>query len=139
MKEQPFFYKLFFAVTLVLLTSWSNAQVSFPENGIADLRHGYYAFTNATIIKETATTLKNATLVIRDGKIVTVGDNIKVPAGAVEVNCKGKFIYPSFIDLYADYGTSLPTQPATAGGAPQQPQLKTNTRGPYGWNQAIRS
>ena len=76
------------------------AQPSFPENGTADPRHGYYAFTNATIVKDATTTLANATLVIKDGKIVAVGSGLPVPAGAVEVDCKGKYMYPSFIDIY---------------------------------------
>jgi imidazolonepropionase-like amidohydrolase len=93
-------------------------QATFPENGVVDPRHGTYAFTNATIVKDVATTLNNATMVIKDGKIISVGTSVKVPAGAVEVDCKGKFIYPSFIDIYADYGTTLPTpQQGQGGGA----------------------
>ena len=91
----------------------TNAQETFPENGVADPRHGHYAFTHATIVKDTATSLKDATLIIKDGKIVAVGAGLKIPAGAVEVDCKGKYIYPSFIDIYADYG--MPAQQTTAG------------------------
>ncbi|HYJ37058.1 MAG TPA: amidohydrolase family protein [Chitinophagaceae bacterium] len=118
----------------------ARAQETFPENGVADPRHGHYAFINATIVKDAATTVNNATLIIKDGKIVAVGANLKTPAGAVEVDCKGKFIYPSFIDLYADYGVILPQRPAGGGfnfGQPQQ--LESNTKGAYGWNQAIKS
>ncbi|HZI53116.1 MAG TPA: amidohydrolase family protein [Chitinophagaceae bacterium] len=139
MEKLRFIFKLLFAAIFVLLVKSSGAQVSFPGNGIADPRHGHYAFTNASIVKDATTTLTNATLIIRDGKIVAVGTNIKVPAGAVEVNCKNKFIYPSFIDIYADYGTSLPTRTTAGGASAQQPQLETNTKGPFGWNQAIKS
>jgi hypothetical protein len=69
------------------------AQPTFPENGTADPRHGYYAFTNATIIKDAASTLTNATMIIKDGKIISVGSGLAVPAGAVEVDCKGKYLY----------------------------------------------
>jgi hypothetical protein len=102
-------------VVIFLLATHAGAQSTFPENGVADRRHSYYAFTNASIVKDGSTTLTNATLVIKDGKIVTVGNNIKVPAGAVEIDCKGKFIYPSVIDIYAEYGTSVPQR--TAGTA----------------------
>ena len=122
----------------ILSTQPGNAQVTFPENGVADPRHGHYAFTNATIVKDAQSTVNNGVLIIRDGKIVAVGANLKVPAGAVEVDCQGKFIYPSFIDIYADYGTSV--QQRQGGFTPgQRPQLSTSTRGAYGWNQAIRS
>lgn len=116
------------------------AQPTFPENGTGDPRHGYYAFTNATIVKDAGTTLTNATLVIKDGRIISVGTGIAVPAGAVEVDCKGKYIYPSFIDIYTDYGTPVRTQQQPgAFNFFGTPQFETNIKGPYGWNQAIKS
>ncbi len=116
------------------------AQPTFPENGVADPRHGYYAFTHASIMKDGISSLSDATLVIKNGKIVSVGTGLSVPAGAVEVDCKGKYIYPSFIDIYTDYGT--PQRQQTGGGgfnfnAPIQ--TESNSKGPYGWNQAIKS
>ncbi|HZH00623.1 MAG TPA: hypothetical protein VEY32_06045, partial [Flavisolibacter sp.] len=78
------------ACGFVLLAHVGLAQPTFPENGVADPRHGHYAFTNATIVKDAGTTLTNATMVIKDGKIISVGTGVKVPAGAVEVDCKGK-------------------------------------------------
>jgi imidazolonepropionase-like amidohydrolase len=117
------------------------AQPTFPENGTADPRHGYYAFTNATIVKDAGTTLSGATMVVKDGRIVSVGAGLPVPAGAVEVDCKGKYLYPSFIDIYTDYGT--PQRPQTTGGGGfnfnQAPQIDNAVKGPYGWNQAIKS
>ncbi len=115
------------------------AQPTFPENGVADPRTGYYAFTHATLVQHANSTIQNATLVVRDGKIVAVGAGLPVPAGAVEVDCTNKFIYPSFVDLYADYG--MPAQQSTGRGGfnfAQPAQLETATKGPFGWNQAIR-
>jgi len=123
----------------LLLACASFSQPTFPENGVADPRHGHYAFTNATIVKDATTTLTNATLVIKDGKIIAVGTGLKAPAGAVEVDCKGKYIYPSFIDLYADYGIAQPQRQGGQFNFNQQPQLETAVKGAYGWNQAIKS
>lgn len=115
------------------------AQTTFPVNGVADERSGHYAFTHATIVKDAASTLTDATLVVKDGRIVAVGKDVKVPAGAVEIDCKGKFLYPSFIDIYSDYGTPA-QQPRQAGFNFFGPaQLSTNTKGAYGWNQAIKA
>ncbi|MFM7672341.1 MAG: amidohydrolase family protein [Bacteroidota bacterium] len=123
---------------LLSLSTW--AQPTFPENGVADPRQGYYALTHATLVQHSKSTISNATLVIRDGKIQAVGAGLPVPAGAVEIDCSNKFIYPSFVDLYADYG--MPTQQnAGRGGGfnfAQPAQLETATKGPFGWNQAIR-
>ncbi len=133
--------KLAGAGLFLLLANVSFSQPTFPENGVADPRHGHYAFTNATIVKDAGTTITNATMVVKDGKIVAVGIGLKVPAGAVEVDCKGKYIYPSFIDVYADYGIPQPQRTGAGGqfNPSQQPQLETATKGAYGWNQAIKS
>lgn len=123
---------LLFAVLL-------QAQETFPVNGVADKREGCYAFTNATIVTNAQNTLTKATLVIRDGKIVAVGTTgVVIPKDAVVVDCKDKYIYPSFIDIYSDYGIAAPQR--TTGGfnfnAPAQ--ISSNTKGAYGWNQAIK-
>ncbi|MEJ7626377.1 MAG: amidohydrolase family protein [Ferruginibacter sp.] len=122
-----------------LFATIASAQVTFPVNGVADKRASTYAFTNATIIKDSKNTIQNATLVIKEGKIVSVGSKINIPAEAIVIDCKGKYIYPSFIDIYTDYG--IPAQPRSSGGfnfnAPAQ--ITSNTKGAYGWNQSIRS
>jgi imidazolonepropionase-like amidohydrolase len=130
---------LLLAIVLMLNVFTVLAQPTFPENGVADPRQGHYAFTNATIVKDANSTLTNATIIIKEGRIVAVGTNLKVPTGAVEIDCKGKYIYPSFIDIYADYGTATP--PRQQGGFDffARAQLNSNTKGAYGWNQAVKS
>jgi imidazolonepropionase-like amidohydrolase len=120
----------------LLASNIIHAQETFPVNGIADKREGCYAFVKATIVKNATTTLSNATLVIRNGKIVSAGPG-PAPKDAVVIDCEGKYIYPSFVDLYSDYGT----QPVkkTMGGFRADPQFLSATKGAYGWNQAIKS
>ena len=115
------------------------AQETFPVNGIADKREGCYAFTNATIVKDGQTTLQNATLVIRDGKIVSVGGSAALPKDAVLIDCKDKYIYPSFIDAYSDYGIAVPQRTGGAFNFGAPAQLASSQKGPYGWNQSLRS
>jgi imidazolonepropionase-like amidohydrolase len=123
---------------MLLLSLAGRSQTTFPLNDVNEPKYSHYAFTNATIVKDANTTITNGTMIIKDGKIVAVGQNLKVPAGAIEVDAKGKFIYPSFIDIYSDYGT--PVQQPRQGGFNffAQAQLTSNTKGAYGWNQAIR-
>lgn len=138
-------------ITLLLLFAFLagsiqllHAQATFPVNDVANPKDGYYAFTNATILKDARDTLKNATLVIREGKITAVGTGIPVPKEAVAIDCNGKYIYPSFIDIYTDYGMASAT-PAQQGGVTaaaaffRTQQISSNTKGAYGWNQAIKS
>ena len=128
----------------LLLATLLQAQETFPVNGIADKREGCYAFTNATIVKDAQTTIINATLVIKEGKIISVGAGVPIPKEAVVIDCKDKFIYPSFIDIYTEYGIPQPqraqgpgiTSPADFFRAQQ---ITSGTKGAYGWNQALKA
>lgn len=122
------------------LTLHLSAQETFPVNGVADKREGCYAFTHATIVKDGQTTLQDATLVIRKGKILSAATNAAIPKDAVVIDCKGKYIYPSFIDIYSDYGVGSPQRERTGGFDFRAPaQLTSNQKGAYGWNQALRT
>lgn len=126
-------------LSFLLPAAFAHAQPTFPVNGIGGEKQTSYAFTNATLVVGAGSSLPNAILLVKDGKIVAVGANIAIPKDAILVDCKGKFIYPSFIDIYSDYGLP-PVERATRGfnfGAPAQ--LTSNQKGAYGWNQAIRS
>ncbi|MBK8611645.1 MAG: amidohydrolase family protein [Chitinophagaceae bacterium] len=116
------------------------AQVTAPLNDVANPKDGAYAFTHATIITDAQTTIQNATLVIRDGKIVAVGNNVSIPKNSVIIDCQGKYIYPSFIDIYSDYGIAAAELPAAGGGGfSRTQQITSGTKGAYGWNQTIKS
>ncbi len=121
----------------LLAAQVSKAQETFPVNGIADKREGCYAFINATIVKDGQTTLQKATMVIRDGKITSVGGNA-IPKDAVVIDCKDKFIYPSFIDAYSDYGIASPQRTTGAFNFGAASQINSAQKGAFGWNQAIK-
>ena len=130
------------ASLLFLFAFFSNiakSQTTAQVNGVADVRNITYAFTNATIVKDAQTTLRNATLIIKMGKIVAVGNGISIPADATVVDCEGKFIYPSFIDIYSDYGMAAPARPQGGFNFGAPAQLNSNTKGAFAWNQAIKS
>ena len=115
-----------------------HAQETFPINGVADKRNKTYAFTNATIVKDAQTILQNATLLITEGKIVSVGGTGTIPKDAIVIDCKEKYIYPSFIDIYSDYGIAAPQRSAAVFNFSGPAQLTSSTKGAFGWNQAIK-
>lgn len=127
-----------FSVIFYCFAMLAMGQESYPVNGIADKRNGCYAFINATIIQNAQMTLRSAVLLTRKGKIIAVGTRVSIPPDAIVIDCKGKYIYPSFIDIYSDYGIQVPPRPVPTGffGAAQ---ITSNTKGAFGWNQAIRS
>jgi len=122
-----------------LLCGWSaQAQETFPRNDVKDTRAGLFAFTNATIVVDYQTTLQSATLLIKNGKVEQVGSNLAVPKGYTLIDLKGKYIYPSLIDAFTNYG--LPeVERARGGGFGGPEQMATKTKGAYNANQAIRS
>jgi len=92
------------------------AQDNLTPNGIADDRQNAFAFTNATIYQPDGSYLANATLLIRDGRIVDVGSRINVPPGYFEIDIAGHYVYPGFIDIYTEYGIpSLVREERTSG------------------------
>ena len=125
------------AIGLLLAGFNASAQETWPVNGVSEPKDACYAFTHATIVKDAQTTLSNAVLVIRDGKIVGAGPNVAIPKDAVVIDCKGKYIYPSFVDIYSDYGMPAQQRGGRTFGA--APQMFTATKGAVGWNQAIKS
>lgn len=128
--------KLITLIVCIVVAFSVFAQPTFPQNGVYDHREGLYAFTNATVHTTYNQTLENATLVIRNGKIEAVGVGATIPKGAIVVDLQGKHIYPSFIDLYAEYG--LQKAKAVGKTPQQQPQMLSNKAGAYLWNEAMK-
>ncbi|MBF9252742.1 amidohydrolase family protein [Pontibacter sp. 172403-2] len=112
------------------------AQDTFPRNGVYDERSGLVAFTNATIHTDYKTTIPNATLLIRNGKVEAVGAGVKVPAGAVVIDAKDKHIYPGLVDMFSNYGLPEVKEARVGYGSPPHPE--SDKQGAYAWNQAIR-
>ena len=131
MKKWYFLALLFFGSTFSL-----HAQETFPENGVYDQRDGHYAFTNATIYQSYKQKIEKATLIIKEGKVQAIGIGIPIPKTAIVIDATGKHIYPSFIDLYTDYGLPEPEAIKKKDG---KPQMLSNKEGAYSWNEALRS
>ena len=85
---------------MILLPFIVGAQKEyFPDNtGVKVINEPYKVFVNATIVVNSETTIQNGVLIERDGKIIDVGSNIKIPKNSVIIDKKDNFIYPSFIE-----------------------------------------
>jgi imidazolonepropionase-like amidohydrolase len=117
----------------------SIAQETFPRNDVKDERSGAFAFTNATIFINSSTKIEGATLLVRDGKVEKSGRGLAAPAGYTIIDLKGKFIYPSFIDLHTSYGLPKVEMPQGGGGFGGPEQIQSKTKGSFNDNQAIKS
>lgn len=127
------------ALSAALLVMTTSVQVLAQENravnGIADDRQNAYALTNATIYLGSDETLANATLLIRDERIVDVGTTELPTTGYFVIDLKGHYVYPGFIDIYSTYG--IP-ELERAAGAPGVENLYANDRA-LNVNDAIRA
>jgi imidazolonepropionase-like amidohydrolase len=113
----------------------SYAQDYFPTDaGVKTTDNTLVAFTSATIYVTPEKVLKNATLLIENGKVTNAGKSVKIPKGAKVVDLSGKTIYASFIDLYSDFGIKKPKKIA---GRSRSRQYEASREGYY-WNDHIR-
>ena len=108
-----------------------------PAEGIRQNTPTVHAFIKGRIVQAPGKTLENASLVIRDGIISSVG-SASIPQDARVWDMKGMTIYPGLIDAYSEYGLPKPSQALQAGTRPRQPQ-PVETRGAASWTDAIMS
>ena len=115
------------------------AQETFPRNDVKDPRAKAYAFTNATIYLDYKSRVDNATLLIKEGQVVDVGAGVSIPDGYIIKDLKGNFIYPSFIDIYTNYGQPAVDLTGITKWGPVPENMASTTPGPYNANEAIKS
>lgn len=62
------------------------------------------ALTNLKIVTGTGETVESGTIVIRDGRIVAVGESPSIPSEARRIDMTGLIAYPGFIDAHSHLG-----------------------------------
>jgi len=72
---------------------------------------------NVTILTAAGPTIRNGSVLLRDGKIVAVGASVSAPADAVVIDGTGKYVTPGIIDTHSHIG---------AGGVPSENGTQTN-------------
>lgn len=127
--------KILFLIVLSLITSTISAQDYFPINeNVKNKSTNYTAFTNAKIYVTPTQVIEKGTLLILDGKIIAVGTTVSIPKNCQVINIDGKSIYPSFIDIYTNFGVEKPKSISSFEGG----QLYDTKRKGYYWNEHIR-
>ncbi|HSE98941.1 MAG TPA: amidohydrolase family protein, partial [Blastocatellia bacterium] len=104
---------LLFAAALVMSSQVQVAHLSAPD---------VYAIKDARIITGNGKSIAKGTIVIRDGLIADVGENVRIPADARVIEAAGMTVYPGLIDGLTSLGLATQTQQRTAGGGPGQQQ-----------------
>lgn len=105
-----------------------------PHIGIKEKAEFPHAFINCKIHQSQKLVIEDGILIIKGNRIVAVGKDISVPKNAIIHDLNGKYIYPSFVELYSDLNILKEVKKNKSNS----PQYKTSKDGPYYWNEAIR-
>ena len=123
-------------IAATLATSNGYPQDNSTPNGIVDNRRDAYALTHGNISQPDGQILEDATLLIRDGKVVEISSNNAVPGGFFEIDLYGRYVYPGLVDIYTQYGIPELKREADENGTAEN--LFSN-RQALNVNSAIRS
>ncbi len=107
-----------------------------PAQGQAD--PSVIAIRGATIHTAAGVPIRNGTVLIKDGKITALGDNVSVPAGARIIEANGKHLIPGMIDNHSHIGaksTDLNDSPMVIG--PQHRFIDALDLGDLDWKDAV--
>ncbi len=126
---------------LLCLTASSILAQTAPVVGIRENTPSVHAFTNARIVVSPGKIIAKGTLVVRNGVIEAVGENVTPPADARVWDMSGRTLYPGLIDLATDYGLPKPPAQQQAGGFDpfQAPPRPDPVKGPAHWNPKVRA
>jgi imidazolonepropionase-like amidohydrolase len=128
--------RIFKVLIAVLAINCGFSQNYFPKNdGVKQTFKNPIAVKNATIYTSSSVKIENATMLLDGDKILEIGTQISIPKEATIIDATGKTIYPSFIDLYTEFGIQKPQRKS---GNSRSPQYDTERNGYY-WNDHIRA
>lgn len=110
-----------------LLAAGLNAQQATrtePVTAMRDNGTGYHALVGARVVTAPGRVIENATIVIRNGLIQSVGRNQDPPAGARVWDLTGRTVYSGFIDAHADLGMDDVPEGGDVGPTHWNPQVR---------------
>lgn len=104
------------AASIAVGGNWAAAAVpqTTPPDGLREKKPTWHALVGAKIVIAPGKELKQGILVLRDGVITAVGEDVTIPAGARVHRLTGKTIYPGLIDSGGSVAGDSPA--ATAAG-----------------------
>ncbi|MCH7989438.1 MAG: amidohydrolase family protein, partial [Planctomycetes bacterium] len=103
------------SISVCLLLFGARSAVA-QTDGIAKFQPRVLAVINARIITQPGTEISRGTLLIRDGLIVAVGKNVKVPPEADVIEGENLHVYAGFIDAAAYDFLDPAKKPTTSAG-----------------------
>ncbi|MFN6964955.1 MAG: amidohydrolase family protein [Pyrinomonadaceae bacterium] len=88
---------------LVFVSMAATAQSDGSQQNLTG-RPGTFAIVGARVVTVSGAVIENGTVVIQNGRIAAVGQNVSVPAGAERIEGRGLSVYPGMIDSATHIG-----------------------------------
>ena len=120
-------------VWLLFFAKVGLCQTTFPVNGVYEKDIPTYVFTGATIYQDHNKIIRNGVMIVKNGLVQDIGQDIEIPNAAIKIELNGLYIYPSFIDIYTEYGQPQNESKKMVHG----PKIESGKHGAYSWNEAI--
>ena len=125
MRNMKIASKLLFTIALTFLSGTALAQI--PEKA----SYGKFALLNCEIHTVSDGVIPSGIVLIHGNSIEFVGNNAKITADYESIDCKGKRVYPGFIDSYTFLGlVEISAVPVTVDNAEvgnYNPQMRAFT------------
>ncbi|WP_129735655.1 amidohydrolase [Alteromonas sp. 76-1] len=108
---------LIFVISMLVASSiYAEPDAPYPAN-YQPLPSTSVAIVGATIMPADGEEFINGTLIIRDGKIAEMGQDVPIPSGMDVINAQGKWVTPGIIDMHSHIGAfSSPSIPSMRNG-----------------------
>ncbi len=98
------------ATMAIAFVLWSHLEFAIlaqppstkPLEGIRNVGPNVVVLEDAKIVLHSQKLIDTGSIVVKDGKVLEVGPQVRVPAGAKRISVKGKTIYPGWIDAYTE-------------------------------------
>jgi len=98
--------------TFLMTTLGSASRQSQTES------KSYFVITHANVIDGVSSApLRDASVIVRDGRIEKVAGKLELPPGATVIDLKGKWLLPGFVDAHAHLADMSAARRALASGA----------------------
>ena len=91
-------YQMILAALLCMTAGAGAAEIPAAKQS------GPIAIVGGTIHTVSGATIENGTILFDKGKIVAVGAQVEIPAGAERIDARGKHVYPGMIDARSSIG-----------------------------------
>jgi imidazolonepropionase-like amidohydrolase len=118
-------------VLAVLVLPALAVDSSIRPPGLRPLEASSHALTNARIVVKPGTEIEKGTVVLRDGRIVAVGEKVAIPADARVHDLNGATVYAGFIDAHVSFAKSTREAPSEGGPPVNEDVLTSGAAAPF--------